>query len=107
MIQLTNICLSFFFLIARDLFRHEIFCVEDVKPCVYSRSCHQSSLSLVFGLGCQGTSFMIQVILVLCEMVVLHYEFQVLDSIAVIPVEVTFLVCLYTNAFCESTASLN
>ena len=58
--------------------------------------------------GLSGTSFIIQEILVFCEMVVLHHEFQVLDSIAVIPVEVTFRVCcLYTIAFCEATASLN
>jgi len=48
------------------------------------------------------------VIFVFCEMVILRYEFQALDSIAVIPVEVTFLVCcLYTNTFCEATDSLN
>jgi len=40
-------------------------------------------------------------------MVILHYEFQVLGSVAVIPVEVIFLVCLYTNTFCEANASLN
>jgi len=55
-----------------------------------------------------GSSFVIYVVFVFCEMVILHYEFQVLDSVAVIPVEATFRVCcLYTNTFCEATASLN
>jgi len=58
--------------------------------------------------GLSGSSFVIYVVFVFCEMVILHYEFQVLDSVAVIPVEATFRVCcLYTNTFCEATASLN
>jgi hypothetical protein len=50
---------------------------------------------------------MINVIFVFCE-VVLHYEFQVFDSITAIPVEVPFLDCyLYANSFSEAATSLN